>query len=323
MKIIITRAYISTVFAVVLPFLSLSAFADCYQDGFNDGLAACPTTSNCDAKYNEGFNAGKSQCQSNPASCGIPTDDGTTCSNAVSKCGIPTDDGISCNNAVTECTDKLVNIINQSCGLDKVLDCGINIVTQKGKEAGKDECKKDLYSCFGTSEPSEETVVFCSNAEDNNASDKNCLKYVGPEQLNFKLRLPVVYLEGDPKTIVTDVKMNLVSLNPIVFVLEPTELKATGSVTLEVRVENEGGQVISLPVGIRCSSDDSNDDDCTENYEKDSTVELFAVPSDSGFSFSGWNCDDGDIESTDNHLSLDMDTNKTCTATFAELSTDP
>jgi hypothetical protein len=323
MKLIITRAYISAVFAVVLPFFSLSAFADCFEDGFNAGLAACPTTSNCDAKYNEGVDAGKSACQSDPASCGIPSDDGINCQNAAQSCSIPSDDGINCQNAAPNCGLYTYNDVTPA-GLTKgKQECTQNIV-QCVSDTGAIEsalvqiapiCKDNPYLCFGASEPPalSDGVVFCKG------EDKNCLMQVEPGKPHFKLHLPVVYYLQDNESVplFEDVEMNWVPDSPFVFVVTKGKLSVsddTRQKKLKLSVsQNEGGQVISLPIGIRCLS--NNGEDCTEKYVKDSTVELFAVPS-SGFSFHEWDCKGK--KSTDNPHSLKMDTDKTCTATFAK-----
>ncbi|MEN8220430.1 MAG: hypothetical protein ABFS56_29595, partial [Pseudomonadota bacterium] len=186
MKFIITRAYISAVFAVVLPFLSLSAFADCFEDGFNAGLDACPTK--CDTcppdRYNEGFNAGKSACRNDPASCGIQSDDGINCQNAASSCGLFSSNDVTpagITKGKQECIQNIVQCVSVS--EPEAIKSALNQIVSI--------CKDDPYLCFGASEPPAlpNDVVFCEG------EDKNCLKQVEPK--DFKLHLPVVYYLQD------------------------------------------------------------------------------------------------------------------------------
>ena len=86
--------------------------------------------------------------------------------------------------------------------------------------------------------------------------------------------------------------------------------------TLTVEKVGEG-TVTSEPEGIDCG------EDCSEAYDKDTEVTLTATP-EAGWALKAW---EGDCQSTDSDttsnttVAVTMDTNKTCKASFATLST--
>jgi hypothetical protein len=73
---------------------------------------------------------------------------------------------------------------------------------------------------------------------------------------------------------------------------------------------NGSGNVGSSPAGITCGVD------CNEPYNVGTTVTLTATP-DASSIFTGWS---GDCSGTDSTVTVIMDTDKTCTATFIQIS---
>ena len=77
-----------------------------------------------------------------------------------------------------------------------------------------------------------------------------------------------------------------------------------------------GGSVKSEPAGIDCGGLSTI---CTANYETDISVKLTATP-DSGYTFTRF---DGDCNSTDNPLTVQMTAAKDCQAVFTQQGTTP
>jgi uncharacterized repeat protein (TIGR02543 family) len=77
--------------------------------------------------------------------------------------------------------------------------------------------------------------------------------------------------------------------------------------TLTVNKAGTGtGTVTSDPAGINCGAD------CTNGYNEDTDVTLTAIP-DADSAFTGWS---GDCSGADPTITVTMDDDKTCTATF-------
>ncbi|MEK8018131.1 MAG: hypothetical protein VSS75_014755, partial [Candidatus Parabeggiatoa sp.] len=146
--------------------------------------------------------------------------------------------------------------------------------------------------------------AYCDN------KTKNCVSIP-----HGKLYLPVVEVVNDNTNFnntfrLKDIKMDIASLGAdTIFVYKsgvPVE-------KMELTIVREGGGkglVITSPAGIVCG------DYCVGNYEFGTAVSLFAVPFDSHSVFTGWSGDEG-CDGTTNHISLQMNAAKTCTATFA------
>jgi hypothetical protein len=464
MKLIIARASISAVFAVVLTFFSVPTYADCFTDGYNAGQAACGTACNCQADYDRGyndgknsvtvpncqvgdydrgytaginsvtvpncqagdydrgFNAGKAQCQICPSlpncnegdyqrgltagqaqcqacpplpncqegdydrgytagknSVTVPdcqsnynqgyqdgnsqgiTEGQQQCKNNPEKCGLVKSDAITqagidegkrqcqenpskyifatpnentkaaikdyCSKDAELCgilktrLDEIINLINL-CGEpndnNPLGDCKkITLVTQQGKDAGKNDCWKNPPSCFTSPTKVEGSIpdTYCDN------KTKNCASFP-----HGKLYLPTVdYItdanDVDNKTIhYKELKMDLLlGESSVVLVLKDYK-QIDNLMRLKIEFEKTGngeGEVVSYPQGIACG------EDCEEDYEKDVSVELFAVPQDSNSVFTGWSGSNGCKDKTDNHITVKMNANKTCTATFEAVQVVP
>jgi general stress protein YciG len=162
MKQILNRA--SVVFAFVLMFFSLSAFADIFDVGFEAGKQFCSDNPNAcgipaadpNAITLAGKDAGKQECRDNPSACNINKQDPNAitqagkdagkqeCRDNPSACGITQQDP----NAITQAGK---NAGKQECR-DNPSACGItqqdpNAITQAGKNAGKQECRDNPSAC--------------------------------------------------------------------------------------------------------------------------------------------------------------------------------
>ncbi len=243
-----------------------------------------------------GIDEGKRQCQQNPSECIFDAPNENTIAAVQEYCNKETD---FCGVIETHQSD-IANLINKECPSKD--NCGITLVTQQGKEAGKDECQNDPYSCFtpiGTVEGSIPDT-YCDK------KTKNCASLP-----HGKVYLPTIdYVIMDYTGRLKDVNMDLLAgkENILVLVLKD-DYQPVDLAKLTIAVIGDG-QVVSYPSGIVCG------DDCEEDYEKNQSVKLFAVPNDSNSNFSGWS---GDVDcdgETDNIIEVHMDADKNCTATF-------
>jgi hypothetical protein len=381
MKLIIARASISAVFAVVLTFFSVPTYADCFTDGYNAGQAACGTACNCQADYDRGyndgknsvivpncqvgdydrgfnaginsvtvpncqagdydrgFNAGKAQCQICPPLPNCQEGDYDRGYTAGKNSVTVPDCQSNYNQGYQEGKSQGITEGQQQCknnpenfGLvksDAITQAGIDegkrqcqenpsecifaTPNENTKTAIKEYCSKNLPSCFRSPTKVEGSIpdTYCDN------KTKNCASLP-----HGKLYLPTVdYINMDNKTIhYKELKMDLLlGESSVVLVLKDYK-QIDNLMRLKIEFEKTGngeGEVVSYPQGIACG------DDCEEDYEKDVSVELFAVPQDSNSVFTGWSGDDGCDGETTNHISVQMDADKTCTATFEAVQVVP
>jgi uncharacterized repeat protein (TIGR02543 family) len=91
-----------------------------------------------------------------------------------------------------------------------------------------------------------------------------------------------------------------------VFVDDVLITKDTGETLTVTKTGSGSGTVTSVPPGIDCGSD------CSQDYAHNTQVTLSAIP-DTGSTFTGWT---GDLTGTTNPATLTMDGNKTVSATF-------
>ena len=204
MKNFITRASISTMFGFVWIFFSLSAFAaSVFEEGFNAGLAACPTCQTCPTcpsdRYNDGYNAGAASCPTTPDRYQEGYDAGQSTCPPAPVC----QDNFSVGYDVgqSEGIEKgRMQGMNQ-CQNDPA-SCGIFFeVTDATQNAIKDYCAEDPSRCFDQIttvpyDPIDET--YCDN------KTKNCFS------LENGLYLSTVYSEDDTNTpFVKDVQMDI------------------------------------------------------------------------------------------------------------------
>jgi hypothetical protein len=207
MKNFVTRASISTMFCFIWVSFSLSAFAaSVFEEGFNAGLAACPTCQICQTqtcqicqicppdRYNDGYNAGitscpimpdryqegyeiggmegRMRCQNNPAECGLHS---------------PAEIDQAKYEAMMQCRNDPA-----SCGI-------FTDMTDATQNAIKDYCAEDPSRCFDqlTTVPDYIDETYCDN------KTKNCYSENG-------LYLSTVYSEYDTNTpFVKDVQMDI------------------------------------------------------------------------------------------------------------------
>jgi hypothetical protein len=250
---ILNRRSILAVFAFILVFVSMPAFAICdlkthYDNGYNAGLAA--------------GKASCSACETCPEQKPCPV-----CETCPPPTICPT-----CQN----CT----NLAQQAraSGL------------AQGNVEGKNICKNDLSTCFEAQpfKPSANPLAdeFCDYKTKNCFSTKQAVYfnaiYLGTEdaQGNPITSIPLPILLKDLQMEVILKGNKLLFLNEEwkkYFVAKEQQSKLTITVT-------GTGNVISYPSGINCGTD------CKEIYKKDSPVELFAVPT-SSTSFEEWTGD--------------------------------
>jgi len=310
---------------------------DRYQEGYTDGQSTCQVCQTCQDNYGVGYSTGKGDCLEDPTACGVFTLPYLT--TTLDQIGTPVN--ANCNEANNYCGITIATPAGEEAGKEKCRTdpaaCGIfdesyfttTLLTEEGKEAGKEECRTDPIACgifsevtyatqnaikhYCGEEPSrcfkQLTTVpdyiegtYCDNGT------KNCFS------VQNGLYLSTIYDENDMLPIVKDVQMDMLAgENSVLFVLKRMKPVDFKRLNLQVNGNGYGGKIFSDPMGIICGGGD-----CKANYETSTKVELYAVSS--YFSaFKGWS---GDCEGETNHLSLVMDQDKNCTATFVRTITD-
>jgi hypothetical protein len=191
MKQTLNRA--SVVFAFVLMFFSLSAFAGPFEDGLAAGQEFCKQNpSACGITFNDtngSTEQGKQECRNNPSACGITFNDtnGSTeqgkqeCRNNPSACGITFNDTNGsteqgkqeCRNNPSACgitfndTNGSTELGKQECR-NNPSACGITFNDTNGStEEGKNICRQNPSACGITVNNNqtlqEEAKEFCQN----------------------------------------------------------------------------------------------------------------------------------------------------------------
>jgi hypothetical protein len=297
MKFIISKVGISVVFTIFVVFSSMSAFAGCYEDGYRDGSSD---------GYKDGYAAGSKNDRYQEG-----YDDG----NNAKICKVcPADryqEGYKDGNNAKVCPPVKV------CPADRYED-GYKNGQTFGTNVGKQECIDDPSSCFRKKVqdiPSSLPENYCDN------KTKTCVSMT-----HDKLYLPNIGLDTDGNNntypIVQNVEMYWLRKKenkstdkvsaPLIFAYNYQETDSVGTSTLTIS-ELRTGQVISQPVGINCGN---GEDDCVGKFISNASVNLFAVPVDSGSIFTEWG---GDCQGTTNKFTVPMDKdNLECTATFTE-----
>ena len=315
-------------------FFSSSIFATCFDDGFLAGLASCQVCSSDCTGYDDGYKVGHEdgkkvgyedgkkvgsescptsitqgvqQCQNTPASCGLlrPTmvlANGSTGHQASYDAGILKGE--------EQCQTDSANLIESDLTLAD---------DSKGHkasyDAGQDECITNPETCFTEFAPTPiPEAGYCENGT------KNCV----PGSFTKGIYLSTIYDAEDTNTpLFKNIPVNiLVGKTKILLSFDYDESFIISNPNqLSVAVE-ESGMIMSAPIGISCNCQGDNcvTNNCIENYEIDSEVELFAIPN-IGYSFSGWNGDD--CSENNNPITLTMNTEKTCTATFKPIEAIP
>ena len=352
MKFFITKTGLLTIF--ILSVLSVSVFADLYQDGFQNGLdigkASCPSDrynegikvgeASCTSdRYDEGIKVGEASCPSDRYNEGIeecktePQDHNLmTFTDAENKVKIAIKECLSdlesCITNDPELTTIVLNAINVRCDVD-LEQCvtDINII--------KDYCESNKIVCgINTNGTYDDGIIVgkrectddpstCFRGMVNNiisnpniaCENQNCV-YTSDK----KLFLPIIS-NKDGIPIVKDVEMdwlqntNDANITPLIFAYNfKSENKIKNTVTLTVTKPNNG-TILSNPTGINCSINKNN---CDQVYEVNTEVELFAVPSDSSLIFTKWN--GSECEGTINPLILAMSGNiENCEAIFDDV----
>ncbi len=201
---------------------------------------------------------------------------------------------------------------------------------ETAKAAGKMECKANPAECLVSIDDGADSA-YCKEGERKN---QNCASIP-----DGKLYLPVVDYYFYSKNEETDefildengelildegtirgAEMDIFlggsgSPPPIYFELTGISQEETKALTID-EIKGEG-KVISYPMGIKC--DNSDKTDCTEEFEQGASIELFAVPTDSNSTFTGWSGNTACEGITTNHLKLTLADNTNCKATFEEV----
>ncbi len=206
MKNFITRASISTMFGFIWVSFSLSAFAaSVFEEGFNAGLAACPTCETCPTcppdRYNDGYNAGITSCPITPDMYNEGYNAGQSTCQVCPPAPVCQDNfSVGYDVGQSEGVEEGRMQGMELCQNDPAA-CGIFFeVTEANQNAIKDYCAEDPSRCFDqlTTVPDYIDETYCDN------KTKNCFSFENG------LYLSSVYDEYDTNTpFVKDVQMDI------------------------------------------------------------------------------------------------------------------